>query len=466
MALIITPSKSLDILGLHDFTAGGKSAIIASITVGICLMNILLYFLYHRAYPQAMRAGTWICLRDLTWFFRIRPHPIKPGYYHYAIPLPFPFWLQCCGRERTFGYTGEVDEDGRPHGLGTWTDDARHGECLQGVWEHGLPIGPFRSAEYQTDYRFNNVRMAFATNRAEPIDAKTSWWRPTFNREPGLLWGVASLEQSVAGAWFRALPQPEVLKGPEVGRDARWCLEHLIALRPDTHAPSLVVSAAEGELHVSGHSFSADSDPSQVVIQLVPCGASSPAASPARPSPDLSSLATAAVGAGGGAGSGGGAEAGAAAAATVATWRTCPSLPRPTSSSRREACTLPPWPLVQKMRPSASTTAAPSGWASGMALGSRGGTAGGRRCSSARTSRTRPGSCGAGRCRATTHTLRAATATTITITAALRRTRRQAEEEEAAAAAAAVVMLVVVTAVAGRTACLSSRRYARSSRRQ
>ena len=236
VTLIITPSKNLDILGLHDFTAGGVSAIIATAVSGICVINILLWFLYNRAYPQAIKTRGWPCLRDLTWFFQIKP-AAKPGYYYYRIPLPFPFWLPCCSQSCTFGYTGEVDADGRPHGLGTWTDDARHGECLQGVWQHGQPIGPFRASEYCSDYRFTNVRLAFAHNRAEPTDSKTSWWRPTWSRH-GLHWGVASLEQSVAGAWFRALPHPEVLEGPEVGRDAKWCLERLIALRPDTHVSS------------------------------------------------------------------------------------------------------------------------------------------------------------------------------------------------------------------------------------
>ena len=65
--------------------------------------------------------------------------------------MPFPLWLPCCGQDRTFGYEGEVDDEGKPHGLGTWTDNARHGECLQGVWQHGRPIGPFRGSEYHSD---------------------------------------------------------------------------------------------------------------------------------------------------------------------------------------------------------------------------------------------------------------------------------------------------------------------------
>ena len=272
VALIITPSRNLEILGLNDFTVGGVSAVIASITLGICIINVLLWFIYNRAYPSAIKHGDWICLRDLTWFFRITPSG-RPGFYQYRIPMPFPFWSTCCARTHTFGYLGEVDDEGCPHGLGTWTDDARHGECLQGVWEHGIPIGPFRASEYHSDYRYTNVRLAFAHNRCEPDDCKTSWWRPTFSTE-GLKWGVGSLEQSVAGAWFKALPHPEVLSGASAERDAKWCLEQLIALRPDTQQPSLVVSATEGQLHVSGHGMSSASDPSKVTIQLCPASVS------------------------------------------------------------------------------------------------------------------------------------------------------------------------------------------------
>ena len=92
-----------------------------------------------------------VCLRDLNWFFRIKATPSAPGHYNYRIPMPFPLWLPCCGQDRTFGYEGEVDDEGKPHGLGTWTDNARHGECLQGVWQHGRPIGPFRGSEYHSD---------------------------------------------------------------------------------------------------------------------------------------------------------------------------------------------------------------------------------------------------------------------------------------------------------------------------
>ena len=109
------------------------------------------------------------------------------------------------------------------------------------------------------------------------------WWRPTWSTAgDGLHWGVASLEQSVAGAWFKALPHPEILSTENDGRDARWCLEQLIALRPDTQAPSLTVTADNGELTVENHKISAGNDPSRVTIQLVPANASFSSQPPSR----------------------------------------------------------------------------------------------------------------------------------------------------------------------------------------
>ena len=184
--LIITPNGNrLQMIGpLGVFTDGGAiTVIVGFIVLGLCFMTVGIWFAIHRVrahatthtrtpaphplkpslshaplsllcliqvYPHAMRNG-WVCLRDLNWFFRIQATPSAPGHYNYRIPMPFPLWLPCCGQDRTFGYEGEVDDEGKPHGLGTWTDNARHGECLQGVWQHGRPIGPFRGSEYHSD---------------------------------------------------------------------------------------------------------------------------------------------------------------------------------------------------------------------------------------------------------------------------------------------------------------------------
>ena len=217
--LILTPQHKLSIL--KNLTAQGLASIIFGFTGLACVLNILLWVHYNKVsnaissaphsmrtprvfpscstwrsyssatvgydrctqnrvlwselrcaldivrpqvYPKAVEAS-FLCLADLKWYFNVRAIRERPGFFSYRIPLPFPLWLPCWGRRQTFGYFGEVDKCGRPHGLGTWHDDARHGECLQGVWEHGKPIGPFRASEYHSDYRFANVRLGFAQNR-------------------------------------------------------------------------------------------------------------------------------------------------------------------------------------------------------------------------------------------------------------------------------------------------------------
>eukprot|EP00322_Chrysochromulina_rotalis_P013212 CAMPEP_0115840146 /NCGR_PEP_ID=MMETSP0287-20121206/6620_1 /TAXON_ID=412157 /ORGANISM="Chrysochromulina rotalis, Strain UIO044" /LENGTH=226 /DNA_ID=CAMNT_0003293747 /DNA_START=18 /DNA_END=696 /DNA_ORIENTATION=- len=146
VALVLAPGEGIQTLTNYNFSSSGIASVIGGFVGFACLLNILLWYYYNKVYPHAVRDGR-SCMKDPSWYFRVRPLPERPGFYAYRIPMPFPFWLPCFAKECTFGYIGEVDAQGRPHGLGTWQDDARHGECLQGVWEHGWPIGPFRASE-------------------------------------------------------------------------------------------------------------------------------------------------------------------------------------------------------------------------------------------------------------------------------------------------------------------------------
>ena len=198
ITLIIEPSERIKMRPMTDATRGGVASVIGGITASMCILNILLWYHFNKIYPVAVRDGRssrwpWLDLKDVQRYFQIKPIAERSGFYTYHMRT---LWLPCWSKECTFGYVGEVDEKGRPHGLGTWQDDAKHGECLQGVWEHGRPVGPFRASEYHSDYRFANVRVGFAHNRAEDANDER-WWRPTFS-ETGLTWGVASLEQVIA----------------------------------------------------------------------------------------------------------------------------------------------------------------------------------------------------------------------------------------------------------------------------
>ena len=52
----------------------------------------------------------------------------------------------------SFGYIGELDDDGRPHGRGRWHDTQRGGETLDGCWEHGYPVVRARVIQPRSDF--------------------------------------------------------------------------------------------------------------------------------------------------------------------------------------------------------------------------------------------------------------------------------------------------------------------------
>ena len=129
-------------------------------------LTIVLWLLVRRCYPLAVQRG-WLC-GSLSRFYSIRPlGDGLPWQYVYRPPQVVPS-ADCLNKVKcTFTYDGEVDELGRPHGWGAWSDSAPRGECMHGMWEEGLPVGPFRASEYGSDYVMASVRIAFAHNRAE-----------------------------------------------------------------------------------------------------------------------------------------------------------------------------------------------------------------------------------------------------------------------------------------------------------
>jgi esterase/lipase superfamily enzyme len=105
-----------------------------------------------------------------------------------------------------FGYIGETDETGCPHGIGMWLDNTYHGECLSGVWNRGCPFGTFTSREYGTGAQFAQRPVAYATSRADcqPDDLKKAWKKPS--KVDKIRYGIAQVEVSLAGGFFPFLP--------------------------------------------------------------------------------------------------------------------------------------------------------------------------------------------------------------------------------------------------------------------
>eukprot|EP01069_Polyplicarium_translucidae_P001447 Polyplicarium_translucidae@DN1664_c0_g2_i2.p1 len=93
-----------------------------------------------------------------------------------------------------FVFLGQVDRFGRPSGFGRWIEECPHGEQLVGFWEAGRPVAPFMAREYNTGSAFMSVRVGFGRFNG-------------FGHPAGLFtWGVASVECSISGAFFRGYP--------------------------------------------------------------------------------------------------------------------------------------------------------------------------------------------------------------------------------------------------------------------
>ena len=206
-----------------------STAIVAT-TLGLMVATVFIWHLTHKLYPH-MLGQAWCCLRDLTWWWGIQPHDDAGLQFTYRPEAKwFPGGLSFLTRffnvpPRHFGYQGGLDADGKPHGFGTWHDSASHGEKLTGSWRHGQPIAPFLATEYVSGWTFAAVRVAYCHNRAEPR-LEEYWWQAKRNPE-GLIWGVASVECSVAGGFFKHMPSLVKLVGPSPHKSASWCRENL-----------------------------------------------------------------------------------------------------------------------------------------------------------------------------------------------------------------------------------------------
>ncbi|CEM02740.1 unnamed protein product [Vitrella brassicaformis CCMP3155] len=137
-------------------------------------------------------------------------------------------------------YVGEVDDAGLPHGFGRWREDEYHGEEIVGYWSHGRPCSPFKAREVGTGSGFICMTLGFA--KASLPGTSQSRRRPSpcpglaphlggDSRSPsppsrypsiagwlhdvkGLLWGVAEVECSVSGAFFRDFPRVAITDYP------------------------------------------------------------------------------------------------------------------------------------------------------------------------------------------------------------------------------------------------------------
>lgn len=198
-----------DDLGLFAIATGSESADILSKrashkTMRTVVLTVLFvvefaivagYLAMYELYPLSIRRA-WL---NTEWWFGIQRGKRTNT-------LTYMSYVRRLNNKRSrVEYIGGLDKDNRPHGFGLWKDSAYHGENLSGLWEHGIPIGPFTSREQGSGYTTEKLRVAYASVRGEKDTDSTDIF-PTFKP---ITWGVANVECSVAGGFFSFLPSVE-----------------------------------------------------------------------------------------------------------------------------------------------------------------------------------------------------------------------------------------------------------------
>ncbi|DAZ99377.1 TPA: hypothetical protein N0F65_005279 [Lagenidium giganteum] len=182
-------------------------------------LTIVAYVVTHSVYPWMVRKQL---LNAEKWW------SIEQGYRHNSL-LYRSKARMCAAKKAAVSYCGGLNVDGEPHGYGIWSDNSFHGEQLRGMWENGVPVGPFRSREHGSGYCFVNLRIGFCQNRGEEDQTDQIWFMPKHSSK-GLQWGVASVECSVSGRFFRFLPAVNHLVkvgSTEAPTNASDCLRYL-----------------------------------------------------------------------------------------------------------------------------------------------------------------------------------------------------------------------------------------------
>ncbi|KAI9030238.1 hypothetical protein DFJ74DRAFT_655959 [Hyaloraphidium curvatum] len=178
-------------IGISVFVAISGTLAICTITIYL-LRNLIFPFLLKH---YANRPGF------VRVFLSVRPMPTPFATWMCSYRLPFP--LSVASKRHTFRYSGETSTDGLASGHGKVSDSAPQGEMLEGWFEGGIPVAPYISQERSRFNAFEAVRVGTggATGCGDKFMKSGSWRDPK-----GISWGVAMIECSAAGRFFRNLP--------------------------------------------------------------------------------------------------------------------------------------------------------------------------------------------------------------------------------------------------------------------
>ncbi|CAG8733167.1 16961_t:CDS:2, partial [Dentiscutata heterogama] len=285
LALLIINRGSIVDERNSGFASTYESRLVLIVLGVVEALTLIIWILIRFGYPKIVRNFTWL---DTIWWWRIKPLDTKGidgeavGCFRYFAWESYSMWF----RHGVVKYVGEVDENGYPHGLGEWIDDSFDGECLKGIWEYGVPIGPFHSRGSGTGDAFHSVRVGLVKNRHTPWDE----WR-AFPRsyQSGIETLVASVECSVSGKYFKHLPRANIILPPNPQNSAEddnesyispieYCLGHLMtfasAMGTDFAAKeisTITIRLTDKGLAITGYyPISSTTSRDEVVVRRVP----------------------------------------------------------------------------------------------------------------------------------------------------------------------------------------------------
>ena len=173
------------------------------------------------------------------------------------------------GSRHVCKYNGDTNEKGQPHGIGRWFDDAHEGEILTGAWERGMPVAPFSSRIYGTGDAFRAVLVPFLKASDDRFESTKLW--PT--NKLRVECGVASVECSVAGAFFNELPEAKLFIGPspfDMKMSIREMYDSLLTIhqKEKTQSLSIIADNSRG-IQIEGHIHAATGRAIQKVEEVL-----------------------------------------------------------------------------------------------------------------------------------------------------------------------------------------------------
>ncbi|KAL3906635.1 MAG: hypothetical protein SGILL_009190 [Bacillariaceae sp.] len=184
--------------------SGALVPVIAILLIISEVLAIFIFFSVYWLYPHVLNSAWFRKSSRVSYFYGVK---VVADWTMIYTRRKSRYGL---GKRHTCKYSGEVNENGEPHGLGRWFDDASDGEILTGSWRNGIPIAPFLSRVYGNGDAFRSVRLGYIKASDDDFES-TKWW-PT-DQMPMKV-GMASCECSVSGSFYNDMPNAQNIFEP------------------------------------------------------------------------------------------------------------------------------------------------------------------------------------------------------------------------------------------------------------